>query len=207
MNEHTRRSLSSTNVVLGILTALVLSMSSSIIPLTSIITLPAASAQSPPTCEGQTATIVGTSRGETIVGTAGNDVIAALAGNDIVNGNAGDDIICGGSGNDQLNGGDGNDRLIGESGDDELNGDSGTDQLVGSSGTDKANGGAGIDICNAESEISCDEPPGPFCFSFSNTGGGGGGGCAPTLAECEELRAPFVGDSSVSFLSECESVA
>ena len=149
------------NVVLGIFTAIVLSLSSSIVPLsTTFNMLPSAFAQTtPPTCEGKIATIVGTSRGENIVGTSGNDVIAALAGNDIVQGNAGDDLICGGSGNDQLYGGDGNDRLIGESGDDELNGDSGTDQLVGSTGTDKANGGAGNDICNAETETSCDEPP------------------------------------------------
>jgi hypothetical protein len=124
----------------------------------AIITPQAAFATPSVTCDGETATIVGTSGNNDIVGTSGDDVIAALAGNDIVSGGGGDDLICGGSGNDQINGGDGNDRIIGESGDDEMNGDSGTDQLVGNAGVDRANGGAGSDICNAETETSCDEP-------------------------------------------------
>ena len=109
------------------------------------------------TCDGQPATIIGTSRADNIVGTSGRDVVAALAGFDRVSGNGGDDLVCGGSANDQLNGGDGNDRIFGESGNDVLAGDSGRDQLVGNSGIDRANGGEGNDICNAETEISCDE--------------------------------------------------
>lgn len=110
------------------------------------------------TCDGQPATIIGTSRADNIVGTSGRDVVAALAGFDRVSGNGGDDLICGGSANDQLNGGDGDDRIIGDSGNDVLAGDSGRDELIDNSGIDRANGGAGNDICNAESEISCDEP-------------------------------------------------
>ncbi|HEY1247720.1 MAG TPA: HYR domain-containing protein [Nitrososphaera sp.] len=178
MNKH-KRSLSSTNVVLGILTALVLSLSSSIVPLSTTITtstLPSAFAQNSPTCEGQTATIVGTVRADTLRGTSGRDVIVGLAGNDRIEGLAGNDIICGGDGNDQIYGGDGDDTLSGEAGVDQLfggngidilKGGNGNDQLWGEAGNDKlldggantdsANGGAGIDICNAESETSCDE--------------------------------------------------
>src|SRR2546429_6102587 len=48
------------------------------------------------TCNGLTATIVGTTGNDTLVGTAGNDVIAALAGDDTIDGAGGNDVICGG---------------------------------------------------------------------------------------------------------------
>ena len=70
------------------------------------------------TCNGLTATIVGTDAAQTINGTAGNDVIAALGGNDTVNGLGGSDTICGGLGNDVITGGLGNDRFDGEGGTD-----------------------------------------------------------------------------------------
>ena len=92
------------------------------------------------TCEGETATIVGTNGNNDITGTSVNDVIAGLGGNDRIRAQGGNDIVCGGAGNDDMDGGEGR------------------DQLIGSSGNDRANGGAGNDICNAESEISCDEP-------------------------------------------------
>jgi hypothetical protein len=50
------------------------------------------------TCEGQTATIVGTSGNDNnIVGTSGRDVIAALGGNDRVRSLGGNDLVCGGA--------------------------------------------------------------------------------------------------------------
>jgi hypothetical protein len=92
------------------------------------------------TCEGETATILGTNGNNDIVGTSGSDVIAGLGGNDRIRALGGDDIVCGGAGNDDMDGGEGR------------------DELVGNQGNDRANGGAGNDICNAESEISCNEP-------------------------------------------------
>jgi Ca2+-binding RTX toxin-like protein len=92
----------------------------------------------PTTCDGATATIVGTAGGDTITGTPGNDVISAGAGNDTVNGGGGDDVICGGGGNDRLRGDDGNDRLFG---------DAGADQLFGDAGNDTLNGGTEPDQC------------------------------------------------------------
>jgi hypothetical protein len=67
------------------------------------------------TCNGLTATIVGTDGGKIIIGTPGPDVIQGLGGNDVIRGNGGNDIICGGSGNDRLFGGPRSDRLFGDS--------------------------------------------------------------------------------------------
>lgn len=137
MNEHDLPF--SKPLVLGIITAIVLLLSSTV-SLTNTV-IPAAMAQpAAATCDGQTATITGTSRPDSLVGTNGRDVIAALGGNDRVQALGGDDLVSGGAGNDQLDCGAGN------------------DELIDSQGTDAANGGAGIDICVAESEISCDEP-------------------------------------------------
>src|ERR687891_394171 len=66
----------------------------------------------PTTCEGETATIVGTPGNDNnIVGTSDRDVIAALGGNDRVRALDGNDLVCGGEGNDVISGGGGNDRL------------------------------------------------------------------------------------------------
>ncbi|MEX2237620.1 MAG: hypothetical protein WEB00_08805 [Dehalococcoidia bacterium] len=65
------------------------------------------------TCEGQTATIVGSASDNAINGTAGDDVIAGRAGEDTINGLGGNDSICGGPDNDDLKGGDGTDTLNG----------------------------------------------------------------------------------------------
>ena len=73
------------------------------------------------TCNGRTATIVGTAGNDILNGTAGDDVIAGLGGDDTINGLDGNDVLCGDEdppfvggtpGNDTLNGGDGNDTLI-----------------------------------------------------------------------------------------------
>jgi Ca2+-binding RTX toxin-like protein len=66
------------------------------------------------TCQGMSATIVGTPGDDVIAGTAGPDVIVSLEGDDTVTAGAGDDVVCGGRGADRLNGEDGNDRLHGE---------------------------------------------------------------------------------------------
>jgi Ca2+-binding RTX toxin-like protein len=95
-------------------------------------------APSTTTCEGETATIVGTPGNDNnIVGTSGPDVIAALEGNDRVRALDGNDLVCGGEGNDVINGGRGNDRLDGSSGNDQLHGSVGNDELLGLTGNDR----------------------------------------------------------------------
>jgi PKD repeat protein len=99
----------------------------------------------PPTCEGETATIVGTPGSDpNIVGTSGRDVIAALGGNDRIRALGGNDLVCGGEGNDIIDGGRGNNRLFG----DDPNGEGiggGTDSIDGGTGNDFIDGGAGND--------------------------------------------------------------
>ena len=78
------------------------------------------------TCNGHTATIVGTSGNDHLIGTTGRDVIAGLGGDDVILGLGGNDVICGGGGNDVLNamggaghvlnGGPGNDLCVGPAG-------------------------------------------------------------------------------------------
>jgi Ca2+-binding RTX toxin-like protein len=98
------------------------------------------------TCEGETATIVGTPDNDNnIVGTSGRDVISALGGNDRVRALDGNDLICGGEGNDIIYGGSGNDRLDGSAGNDELHGSLGSDELLGLTGNDQLFGEGGDD--------------------------------------------------------------
>jgi Ca2+-binding RTX toxin-like protein len=66
-----------------------------------------------PTCGGERATLVGTSRSETLRGTNGPDVIVGGAGADVIKGRGGTDVICGGDDADELRGGLGNDTLRG----------------------------------------------------------------------------------------------
>ncbi|HWJ83517.1 MAG TPA: hypothetical protein VNS55_14860 [Nocardioides sp.] len=65
-------------------------------------------------CDGRSATMVGTPGDDTLVGTDGPDVIAGLAGADVIRGLGGDDRLCGGAGNDRIVGGGGADRLLGQ---------------------------------------------------------------------------------------------
>ncbi len=76
------------------------------------LTAPAAQA-APPTCEGEPATIVGTTGPDTLDGTKLRDVIVGLAGDDVIDGRGGDDLICGNNGSDRIFGGAGNDQLFG----------------------------------------------------------------------------------------------
>ncbi len=108
-----------------------------------------------PTCAGDKATIVGTSRADVLRGTPRKDVIVGLGGNDLVIGLGGADVICGGAGNDDINaggggdlllGGSGSDRILGGDGDDIGSGESGNDELLGGPGNDNAlSGGSGSD--------------------------------------------------------------
>jgi hypothetical protein len=56
----------------------------------------------PPTCEGQTATMPGTSGSDPIKGSRFGDVISGLGGRDTIKGKAGNDRLCGGKGNDRI---------------------------------------------------------------------------------------------------------
>ena len=122
---------------------------------TAIVAAPAAAAKKAK-CQGQKATIVGTSKRDVIYGTDKRDVIAALGGNDIVIGGGGNDLVCGGTGNDRplgvrgkdlLYGNAGDDRLVGGKGPDRMYGGVGNDVLIGRTGDDLLNGGPGIDTC------------------------------------------------------------
>lgn len=97
------------------------------------------SAQEPEySCDGRTATIVGTAEDDEITGTDGDDVIVGLAGQDIIDAGPGDDVVCGGDNADVLRGGPGADRLFGELEDTEPEGDVplGGDSLLGGPGDD-----------------------------------------------------------------------
>src|SRR5918996_1670923 len=99
----------------------------------------------PTTCEGETATIVGTPGNDNnIVGTSDRDVIAALGGNDRVRALDGNDLVCGGEGNDVIDGGPGNNRLFGDEPNEE-EGTAGADRIEGGTGSDFIDGGAGND--------------------------------------------------------------
>jgi sugar lactone lactonase YvrE len=74
----------------------------------------------PPTCGGQTATIVGSTGKDVLKGSKFDDVIAGLAGKDKIKGLDGNDRICGGGGNDDIDGGDGSDHCSGGPGDNRI---------------------------------------------------------------------------------------
>jgi len=101
------------------------------------------------TCEGETATIVGTAGDDTnIVGTSDPDVIAARGGNDRIRALGGNDLVCGGAGHDLIEGGAGADRLFGDDPNREggsSSGSGGTDNILGGTGNDFINGGPGSD--------------------------------------------------------------
>lgn len=100
----------------------------------------------PPTCDGKTATIIGTDKNDTLVGTDGPDVIAGLGGDDTISGLGGDDTICGGDGVDYIDGGDGVDKILGGPGGDIINGAANADVIYGEGGEDILHGDDGIDL-------------------------------------------------------------
>ena len=92
----------------------------------------------PVSCQGETATQLGTAGRDVIKGTRGSDVIAALGGRDTVSGLGGNDVICGGAGKDALVGGDGKDTLLGQGGKDSVKGGGAKDLCIGGKGNDSA---------------------------------------------------------------------
>jgi RTX calcium-binding nonapeptide repeat (4 copies) len=122
----------------------------------------AAPASARPTCQGQSATIVGTNAGEVIIGTGKKDVIVARGGNDVVRGGGGNDVICGNKGHDKLVGGPGGDLLVGQTGRDKLSGGPGRDRLLGGPDDDSLNGGTGDDAClqgtGSGPWVNCERP-------------------------------------------------
>lgn len=128
-----------------------------------------AGTQPPPTtatCNGLTATIVGTAAGETLNGTEGADVIQGLGGADLITSLGGNDVICGGPGNDSMYAGPGNDQLFGEQDDDQLIGVDGDDLLDGGDGLDRLDGRVGTDTCNGgppatgDTAVNCEQTTG-----------------------------------------------
>lgn len=98
------------------------------------------------TCQGQTATMVGTDGDDDLDGTVLPDVVVLGAGNDTFHGRQGDDVVCGGEGNDQLFGSSGNDSLDGDGGRDKIWGEVDDDQVRGGTGNDLLRGGEGNDL-------------------------------------------------------------
>lgn len=103
------------------------------------------------TCNGRTATIVGTTGDDVLYGTNAADVIVGLGGNDTIYGGNGNDVICGGAGNDAIAGGNGDDTILGGDGDDTLDGGNGSDSLSGDAGIDTLNGANGDDTLSGGS--------------------------------------------------------
>jgi Ca2+-binding RTX toxin-like protein len=98
------------------------------------------------TCQGRTATIVGTNGDDDIDGTALPDVVFLGAGDDTFRGHLGDDVVCGGDGDDQLFGNAGNDSLDGDAGRDRIWGEADDDHVRGGTGNDLLRGGDGNDL-------------------------------------------------------------
>ena len=96
-------------------------------------------------CDGHTATILGTPGADVMRGTPGRDVIVARGGDDVIDGLGGNDVICAGPGDDTIRAGAGSDRLVGGSGDDRLYGGAGRDRLAGGPGDDVLWGQGGAD--------------------------------------------------------------
>ena len=96
---------------------------------------------------GETCTIVGTSKSDRINGTSKRDVICGLGGKDIIKGLGGNDVIDGGKGNDKIYGGAGNDIVFAGTGNDLVQGNPGNDLLAGGTGQDSVDGGSGNDVC------------------------------------------------------------
>jgi hemolysin type calcium-binding protein len=109
----------------------------------------------PFTCEGQPATMLGTTGPDTLIGTTGADVIVSRGSNDTVGGGSGTDFICAGPG------------------DDLVRGSSGEDTLDGGSGTDAMSGGRGFDVClSGEDLTTCEQVLPDFGTGFGTRGTG-----------------------------------
>ena len=143
-------------------TLLVLSLALVGVPL-----LGPAAAAGIPTCEGKTATVIGTNGPDTLSGTAKRDVIVGLGGDDVIQGKGGDDLLCGGNGSDRLFGDAGNDQLYG--GFDRLGDDPAGTYLLG----DVLDGGEGDDLLVGvydQRRVDGHRLPDTFSFVESPTG-------------------------------------
>ena len=141
----------------------------------AVTTAVAPASAAKPKCQGKTATIVGTARGEVIRGTAKRDVIVARGGHDTIYGRGGDDIICGNRGNDRIVGGGGSDQLFGQAGRDKLLGGPGSDRLVGGPAIDLIDGGIGRDACfqgaGSGARVNCERPTPRVAIAYSDMNG------------------------------------
>lgn len=131
------------------------------------LVVPPLLAAAPPTCAGETATLVGTDGPDRLSGTPRRDVVVGLAGDDVIDGLAGPDLLCGGPGADRLLGGSGDDELLG--GTDRLaQGPGGSyllgDTLLGGPGDDSMVGGADT--------RAADQRRRPDTYSFADATGG-----------------------------------
>lgn len=81
---------------------------------------PASAAPADGTCDGLSATIVGTDGNDDLTGTAGDDVVSLGPGDDTFVSMAGNDTVCGGTGDDSIDAEGGVARLEGEDGADTL---------------------------------------------------------------------------------------
>ena len=119
------------------------------------------------TCDGQPATVVGTSGDDVLTGTKGPDVIAGLSGDDRIDGLGGADLICGGDGADVIAGGSGDDRIYG--GRDRLDHNAAGSFLVG----DVLDGGSGDDWLNPSYDsrsVSFRQQPDTFSYADAPAG-------------------------------------
>lgn len=133
--------------------------------LAAVLAAPGAMAGADPVlCDGEAATIIGTSGDDRLVGTPGRDVIAGLGGDDRIEGLGGHDLICAGAGSDVVLGGPGRDRINGEAGNDFLYGQEGDDYLAGGGGDDLLEGGPGSD--RLLGEAGSDELWGSSCIAM-----------------------------------------
>ena len=121
---------------------------SSIVSAAGLIALPAAAGEQ--VCNGQTATIAGSSASESLEGTPGDDVIVGGGGVDEITGGAGNDLICAGPRADEVSGGPDADRIYGSKGDDTLGGDGGPDFISGGDHDDDLTGGEGADVLHGK---------------------------------------------------------
>ncbi len=112
---------------------------------------------------GNSGSLIGTSKNDGYFGTnnpnifdakAGNDnliggnsadILNGNEGNDFINGYKGDDILLGGKGNDIILGGFGKDVIFGNQGNDSLNGQEDDDLILSNEGNDFIDGGKGND--------------------------------------------------------------
>lgn len=101
--------------------------------------------ETPISCGGLPATMLGTNGDDVLSGSRFDDVIIAFDGDDRIYGREGDDTICADAGRDRAYGEAGDDHLLGGDDIDYLWGGPGTDTLEGNGGSDRLRGGDDVD--------------------------------------------------------------